>query len=404
MANLYDERVLGTRQKIALAQKLRESGQESLQGQMIGDRYVPASWTQHLAQGLKQGLGAYQEMKGEQELKDIQKERNLGSIESLSSMGLQATPEMLKQAGTPEQTPSLWKRAGALLSGEDQPQTIPAQPYQQNVAQNVTPEQFDAGALKLMGYDPAMATGAIGLSTNRAAREVAALEKTYQHKLKTDEAAAKVEAARLVAEAKALADKDTNELRIQIAELGNAGKTTKSGWEMLKDPTTGMAIGRYNPETGTSEMLQGGAGAGGGKASIDATETLKLLEQAAPLIKGSTSSYLGAGADQFNRVFGVSSKGADTAASLKTIAGLLTSKMPKMSGPQSDKDVELYKEMAGRIGDSTIPTSQKMAAMQTINEINARHAGVEPIKFNFDPEALAPVINSGFSSRPLEGK
>lgn len=197
MANLYDERVLGTRQKIALAQKLRESGQESLQGQMIGDRYVPASWTQQLAQGLKQGLGAYQEMKGEQELKDIQRERNLGSIESLSSMGLQATPEMLKQAGTPEQTPSLFKRAGALLSGEDQPQTIPAQPYQQKVAQNVTPEQFDAGALKLMGYDPAMATGAIGLSTNRAAREVAAAEKAYRHKQDELEAEAKVEAARV---------------------------------------------------------------------------------------------------------------------------------------------------------------------------------------------------------------
>lgn len=213
MANLYDERVLGTRQKIALAQKLRESGQESLQGQMIGDRYVPASWTQQLAQGLKQGLGAYQEMKGEQELKDIQRERNLGSIESLSSMGLQATPEMLKQAGTPEQTPSLFKRAGALLSGEDQPQTIPAQPYQQKVAQNVTPEQFDAGALKLMGYDPAMATGAIGLSTNRAAREVAAAEKVYKHKLDADTAAAKVEAAQLVAEATKLQNEATNELK-----------------------------------------------------------------------------------------------------------------------------------------------------------------------------------------------
>jgi hypothetical protein len=180
---------------------------------MIGDRYVPASWTQQLAQGLKQGLGAYQEMKGEQELKDIQKERNLGSIESLSSMGLQATPEMLKQAGTPEQTPSLFKRAGALLSGEDQPQTIPAQPYQQNVAQNVTPEQFDAGALKLMGYDPAMATGAIGLSTNRAAREVAAAEKAYRHKLDADTAAAKVEAARLVADATKLQNEATNELK-----------------------------------------------------------------------------------------------------------------------------------------------------------------------------------------------
>ena len=195
MANAFDEKILGERQKIALAQKLRESGQEIPQGRMVGDRFVGASWTQGLAQALKQGLGAYDEAQAENKIKDLEGERTRGSIEALGSMGLQASPEMLKQAGTPEQSPSLFKRAGALLSGEDQPQTIPAQPYQQNVAQNVTPDQFDAGALKLMSYDPTMAAGAIGLSSARAAREAAAAEKAYSHNQDKLQAEAKVEAA-----------------------------------------------------------------------------------------------------------------------------------------------------------------------------------------------------------------
>jgi hypothetical protein len=140
MANLYDERVLGTRQKIALAQKLRESGQASLQGQMIGDRYVPASWTQGLAQGLKQGLGTYQEMKGEQELKDIQKERSQGDIQTLGAMGIPATSAMLSQAGTPAESAPMWKRAAGALGIIDEPKGTPAQPYKQTLIQNPTEE------------------------------------------------------------------------------------------------------------------------------------------------------------------------------------------------------------------------------------------------------------------------
>jgi len=52
--------------------------------------------------------------------------------------------------------------------------------------------------------------------------------------------------------------------------------------------------------------------------------------------------------------------------------------MPKMSGPQSDKDVILYRQMAGTIGDPTIPRETKKAALNTIREIQNRYAGVAP--------------------------
>lgn len=107
----------------------------------------------------------------------------------------------------------------------------------------------------------------------------------------------------------------------------------------------------------------------------DATDALQLIDQAEKLIDGATGSYVGAGIDQIARVFGASTEGAENAAQLKAVEGILVSKMPKMSGPQSDKDVLLYRQMAGQIGDPTIPAATKKAALKTIRQIQERYAG-----------------------------
>lgn len=107
----------------------------------------------------------------------------------------------------------------------------------------------------------------------------------------------------------------------------------------------------------------------------DANEALALIRQAEQIIPKSTGSYAGAGMDQVVRFFGGSTGGDTAAAQLKALEGALVSKMPKMSGPQSDKDVLLYKQMAGEIGDPTIPQSRKLAALEVIKEIQTRNAG-----------------------------
>jgi hypothetical protein len=107
----------------------------------------------------------------------------------------------------------------------------------------------------------------------------------------------------------------------------------------------------------------------------DAKEALQLIETAKKIIPQSTGSYAGAGVDQMARFFGSSTTGDTAAAQLKALEGSLVSKMPKMSGPQSDKDVALYKQMAGEIGDPTIPQSRKLAALQVIEQIQQRNSG-----------------------------
>jgi hypothetical protein len=110
----------------------------------------------------------------------------------------------------------------------------------------------------------------------------------------------------------------------------------------------------------------------------DANEAIQLINQAEPLLKGSTGSYGGVAIDTLAQAFGVATPGAINAQQLKAIEGALVAKMPKMSGPQSDKDVALYRQMAAVIGDATIPYAQKAAALEQVRSIQERYAGVIP--------------------------
>lgn len=105
----------------------------------------------------------------------------------------------------------------------------------------------------------------------------------------------------------------------------------------------------------------------------DAQTVLGLLDLAEPLLDQSTQGYVGMGVDMAARAMGKSTSGAEAASELRALEGALISKMPKMSGPQSDKDVLLYRQMAGQIGDPTLPAQTKRAAMRTIRNINQRY-------------------------------
>jgi hypothetical protein len=108
----------------------------------------------------------------------------------------------------------------------------------------------------------------------------------------------------------------------------------------------------------------------------DAKDVLGLLDEVDLLLPKSTGSYSGVAADAVMGAFGGSTQGAQAVAQLKAIQGALVSKMPKMSGPQSDKDVLLYREMAGQVGDATIPVPQRQAASAMIRKLNEKYAGM----------------------------
>lgn len=105
-----------------------------------------------------------------------------------------------------------------------------------------------------------------------------------------------------------------------------------------------------------------------GQLTATADRALTLLES------GPTASGIGSAIDSAANFFGKSMKGADAAAELSTLAGWMTANVPRMEGPQSDKDVAQYRIMAGAVGDKTVPISQRIAAAKELKLLQDKYA------------------------------
>ncbi|NIJ86997.1 hypothetical protein FHY35_004047 [Xanthomonas arboricola] len=128
------------------------------------------------------------------------------------------------------------------------------------------------------------------------------------------------------------------------------------------------------------------------KRSRDGAEVLSLLAQAEKILPKATGSRLGQLGDAAAAVFGTSTEGAQATAQLQTIAGQLTSKMPRMEGPQSNSDVILYQQMAGDLANASLPIETRLAALKTIRELNQKYANQQPA-----PADNNAPVNSGGS-------
>ncbi len=125
-------------------------------------------------------------------------------------------------------------------------------------------------------------------------------------------------------------------------------------------------------------------------SKVSAAKTQSLLDEATGHIRGATGSYGGALLDEAAKVVGVSTGGAKSIASLKAIETGLVMNMPRLEGPQSNYDQQLYREAAGNIGDPTIPRETKLAAIKTIKTIQGRY----PDAFGNLPSTNAPSANT----------
>lgn len=111
------------------------------------------------------------------------------------------------------------------------------------------------------------------------------------------------------------------------------------------------------------------------------------IQEAEDLLSGKstgvqpTESGVGAAVDFAGRLIGKSPKGAKEAATLEAVGGALVAKMPRMEGPQSDKDVMLYKEMAGKIGDRTVPIGERQMALNKVKDLWAKYERLNPAAF-----------------------
>jgi hypothetical protein len=115
--------------------------------------------------------------------------------------------------------------------------------------------------------------------------------------------------------------------------------------------------------------------------SVD--KTGKLTKTTLP-----TQSVAGSIIDTVGGVVGIAPEGAAEADRLKVISGALVLAMPRMEGAQSDADTKLYREMAGKVGDETIPIKRRLAALDEVQEIYSKYNKTPELKNN--PPVGAP--------------
>lgn len=113
-----------------------------------------------------------------------------------------------------------------------------------------------------------------------------------------------------------------------------------------------------------------------------------VLDEIQGILPDATASYAGRGIDLLARGVGLATPGDVATGKLGTLGGQLVALMPKMSGPQSDKDVAMYKQMAGQLDDPTIPLQVRQAALETIRSLNNKYA-----EMNSQRPATVPYRN-----------
>lgn len=197
-------------------------------------------------------------------------------------------------------------------------------------------------------------------------------------------------------------------------EIMLAGQKDGPTYQYVDTPNGPMA---FNPKSGqftpvsspTGQPLQSKDGA---QQTRDADSVMEITDEARKYVKDAPGSYLGAAANMAGRVFGAETDASKAQAKLDVLGGMLVSKMPKMSGPQSDKDVMLYKQMAGNLNDPTISAAAKNAAMDEIRKLNEKYTSSpvraisearNAIKNGKDPEAVKQrLIDMGITNHGIQ--
>ncbi len=392
------------------AQALRKQSQEPMaQGQMVGKHFVAPSFTQ----GLAKMLQSYYAGQGESQADEQQK-----------ALAAAITGRRAEE----------WGKVAPMLSGTPAREIQPLTPNDDDGNVNPViqvdaqkPDLRGAYAQALQSKDPSLQQFGMQGMTKLPEMEAAQQERTDNRAWRTQESetarAARAEELRIRGEdskasqaERLAAQKELREMQIAAQKEGRemqiaaqrearqmiAANRPERQAQIIETENGPMQLvgGKAVPIVGpTGQQVAGKAGAKSPQSLKvqDAKDALSTIALAEKLINEATGSGIGSAIDATAGFFGHSTEGAQGSAKLKALEGDLVSKMPKMSGPQSDKDVILYRQMAGTIGDPTIPRETKKAALKTIREIQGRYAGLDPASDSSpvaEPPANRPPLSS----------
>jgi hypothetical protein len=379
MANLMGPEV--TQQQYQLQQNQRyadilmqQALQEQPQGQMVSGHYVPPSPVQGLAQMLKAYVGrsvadkipAQQAAAGQAQLQQIQNmftpsggaSGGGGQLSSLVPPGMSPqqaalvmgiSPDALVKAlaanTSPTPTAKLLRESG-VDPNSPQARQILSQALEKDVSQVLPPGSTLRGAGGSMLNIPKVSENIqLGFSPSGVAQ--------------------------------AFPVANAAEITAQNTGLEERARAAAQAGFKLQETATGP---NQTPQLQTVEQVATASASGKpllAKPDVkteSARDVMSLTNEANKYLDTASSGRLQNFMTGVLEVPGISTQASKSDAQLKAIAGQLVSKMPRMEGPQSDRDVEMYRQAAGDIANANIPADTRKAAIITIRTLNEKYS------------------------------
>lgn len=122
--------------------------------------------------------------------------------------------------------------------------------------------------------------------------------------------------------------------------------------------------------------------------AITASGVIDLVNQAEEILPKATSGTLQNIGTKATNFIGKSTDASEADAKLDQIAAGLTLNIPRMEGPQSDRDTALYKEAAGNVANRNLPYKTRLAAVQQVKALNQKYLQ-QSIPFKNNPQNLS---------------
>jgi hypothetical protein len=155
--------------------------------------------------------------------------------------------------------------------------------------------------------------------------------------------------------------------RTETDAAGNVTFYNKFGDKIKTETGAGKPSATFEKTRATREQTQ--------RDLSSALTTLKEVVKPGGLIDQSTGSGIGRGVDVAAGFFGQATPGAIAIGKLQPLADQILKIVPRFEGPQSDKDTQSYKEAAGQLANSTLPTEIRKAAANTLIDLFTRRQG-----------------------------
>lgn len=344
------------------------------QGQMVSGHYVPASPVQGIAQLLKAYVGrsvadkipAQQAAAGQAQLQQIQ---NMFSPAGAGGAGGGGQLSSLVPPGmTPQQAAfSMMISPDALVKA---------------LAANTSPTQT-AKLLRESGINPNSPQGQqyMGQALEKDISQVLPPGSTLRGPngmLNIPKVSENIQ-LQFNPQGQASAFAVPNAAQISAQNLGMEERAKAAGQAGYKLEQTATGPNQ-TPEFRTVEQIATSATSGAplpAKPDVkteNAGDVMRLTEEAGKYLPTASSGRLQNILTGVLEVPGISTKASQSDAQLKAIAGQLISKMPRMEGPQSNIDVEMYRQAAGDIANANIPAETRKAAIKTIRDLNEKYA------------------------------